>query len=131
MSLDAIREQALDHWAPQPGEIAGEGLEESLEAGKVLYFPRLRFSFDGDEQRFLSEQWADGKAKNISFRGVNKPLQGAQGSAVRGIGTGNIGEVNSDTGNRNSSIVQFCFNRVQVCCGNKLRINAYRSGILS
>jgi hypothetical protein len=82
MSLDAIREQALDHWAPQPGEIAGEGLEESLEAGKVLYFPRLRFSFDGDEQRFLSEQWADGKAKNISFRGVNKPLQGAQGSAA-------------------------------------------------
>lgn len=80
MSLDVIREQALDHWAPQPGEIAGEGLEESLEAGKVLYFPRLRFSFDGDEQRFLTEQWADGKAKNISFRGVHKPLQGAQGS---------------------------------------------------
>lgn len=80
MSLDVIREFTLDHWLPTPGELADEGLEETLEAGNVLYFPRLRFSFDDEEPRFLSGQWADGKAKNISFRGVDKPLHGAQGS---------------------------------------------------
>jgi hypothetical protein len=48
----------------------------------VLFFPKLRFSFEGDEARFLSEQWSDGKAKNISYRGGHLPLQGAQGDAV-------------------------------------------------
>ena len=81
MSLDVVRKLDLDHWDPLPGEVPGGGLEETLESGKVLFFPHLRFDFAGDESRFLSEQWSDGKAKNISFRGPDFPLQGAQGSA--------------------------------------------------
>lgn len=81
MSLDAIRKVDLDHWEPRPGEIPGGGLEQVLESGKVLFFPHLRFEFSADEARFLSEQWSDGKAKNISYRGQDVPLQGATGSA--------------------------------------------------
>lgn len=81
MSLDVVRQLDLDHWNPLPVEVPGGGLEETLESGKVLFFPYLNFDFAGDESRFLSEQWSDGKAKNISFRGPDFPLQGAQGSA--------------------------------------------------
>ena len=81
MSLDAIRKVDLDHWEPQPGEIPGGGLEQALESGKVLFFPLLRFDFSADEARFLSEHWSNGKAKNISYRGQDAPLQGATGSA--------------------------------------------------
>jgi hypothetical protein len=81
MSLDVVRQLDLDHWNPLPVEVPGGGLEETLESGKVLFFPYLNFDFAGDESRFLSEQWSDGKAKNINFRGPDFPLQGAQSSA--------------------------------------------------
>jgi hypothetical protein len=38
-----------------------------LEAGNVLFLPRLKFALAADEQRFLSPQWSDGKAKNVSY----------------------------------------------------------------
>jgi hypothetical protein len=81
MSLDAIREFSLDQWQPSPGSLPETGLENILESGKVLFFPRLPFRFTKDEQRFLSESWSDGKAKNISLRGKASILQGARGSA--------------------------------------------------
>lgn len=80
MSLDIIREYSLDTFAPNRPDQGG--LEEVLESGKVLYFPRLAFSLAPSEQRFLSEQWSDGKAKNISFRGATEPLRGARGEAA-------------------------------------------------
>jgi len=82
MRLDVVQEFELDHWEPLPVEIPGGGLEGTLESGKVLFFPHLRFDFADDEFRFLSEQWSDGNAKNISFRGHDAPLQGAQGTAA-------------------------------------------------
>lgn len=77
MTMDIIREYDIDCWAP--GQI-GAGLEEVLEAGNVLYFPRLEFRFGADEQGFLAAAWADGKAKNISYRGESEPLRGAAGA---------------------------------------------------
>jgi len=44
----------------------------------VLVFPHLAFALTTDEQRFLSPQWSDDRAKNISFDG-NK-LKGARGA---------------------------------------------------
>jgi len=38
-----------------------------LEAGNVLFLPRLKFALAADEQRMLSPQWSDGKAKNVSY----------------------------------------------------------------
>ncbi len=80
MSLDAIREFPLDQWQPAPGSLSETGLESLLESGKVLFFPQLVFRLAEAERRFVSEQWSDGKAKNISLRGEGSILQGARGS---------------------------------------------------
>ena len=45
---------------------AAEATRE-LEAGKVLFLPRIQFALNADEQRFLSPRWLAGKAKNVSF----------------------------------------------------------------
>jgi 3-deoxy-D-manno-oct-2-ulosonic acid (Kdo) hydroxylase len=42
-------------------------ITRELEAGSVLYLPRLKFELAASEQRFLSPQWSDGKAKNVSY----------------------------------------------------------------
>lgn len=80
MSLDVMREILLEHWSPTKEEMAHDGLEEALETGKILFFPRLTFPFADAEQCFLSEVWSDGKTKNISYRGMDVPLKGVQGS---------------------------------------------------
>lgn len=77
MSPSTIRECAITTWNPAP---SGEEWTERLEAGEVLYFPQLAFQPTTAEQRFLSEAWTDGKAKNISLRQDGQPLRGAQGA---------------------------------------------------
>lgn len=77
MSMDVIHELTVEDWAPDLQGIGSQ--EDTLESGKVLYFPRLRFTLSDREKRFLTEDWADGKAKNISYRGAELPLFGAQG----------------------------------------------------
>ena len=39
----------------------------ALETGNVLFLPRLQFALAAEEQRLLSPQWSDGKAKNVSY----------------------------------------------------------------
>ena len=51
----------------------------TLEGGGILMLPHLAFRLNADEARFLSPQWADGSAKNISFDGV--ALKGAAGAS--------------------------------------------------
>ncbi len=80
MNLDVIREFSLHQWRPGARDLPEGCPEDSLESGKVLFFPRLRFDLDDSETRFVDESWADGKAKNISYRGNGEPLRGAQGS---------------------------------------------------
>lgn len=80
MVTQVIRELSIDHWDAAPGGDSKAGLEAELESGQVLYFPNLAFTFAADEARFLTEGWSDGKAKNISLRQSNQPLQGAAGS---------------------------------------------------
>lgn len=79
MNVDIIKEYGIDQWEPTPPEGIAQGLEEVLEAGNVLHFPWLAFPFGSDEKRFLAASWADGKAKNISYRGPAEPLRGAAG----------------------------------------------------
>ncbi|MGV3653658.1 MAG: Kdo hydroxylase family protein [Noviherbaspirillum sp.] len=59
-----------------------EGVQEAwiaaLEAGKVLYFPRLKFSLSAREQRFLTPAVRDPKARNISL-GTDGRIKGALG----------------------------------------------------
>lgn len=80
MSVDIIHEIPIDTWEPAPAGDGAGGLEEGLETGQLFFFPRLSFRFAGSEQKFLSDRWSDGKAKNISFRGASSPIRGAQGT---------------------------------------------------
>lgn len=72
---DIICELGIDSWVP--GRVDG-ALEEYLEAGNLLYFPKL--AFDTGERALLSTDWSNGKAKNISLRDPAGPLRGAQGA---------------------------------------------------
>lgn len=40
----------------------------TLESGRLLYAPRLRFALMVGEGRFLSPNCLDGKSKNVSLR---------------------------------------------------------------
>ncbi|MBI1889941.1 MAG: Kdo hydroxylase family protein [Burkholderiales bacterium] len=53
----------------------------ALEAGKVLYFPRLAFQTAPEEQRFYTPSIRDAKARNISL-GASENLKGASGDAA-------------------------------------------------
>ena len=66
-------------WGNDP-QSPENGFESTLEAGGVLYFPKLNFTLTQSETRFLDPAWSDGKSKNISYRGPDAPLQGASGS---------------------------------------------------
>lgn len=51
---------------------------DQLENGHILYFPHLSFSLSQDEQVFLSPQYADPHAKNISYHAECNKLWGVQ-----------------------------------------------------
>ena len=53
---------------------------EALEDGKLLYFPRLAFGLSTEEQRFLSPEISDPRAKNVSFDPRIGTLKHAVGS---------------------------------------------------
>lgn len=52
----------------------------ALEAGKLLYFPRLGFAVQPQEQALLREDMLSAKARNVSL-GADGVLKGAAGSA--------------------------------------------------
>lgn len=79
MPLDVVSEFPRNSWGNDTLSSEG-GLESTLEAGRVLYFPKLNFNLSETETRFLDPVWSDGKSKNISYRGADVPLQGASGS---------------------------------------------------
>ena len=68
----------LDNWRPQIAPQLSDHLAMSLEKGKVLCLPNMRFQLSEAEQRFLSPAWLSGKRKNISLEGDS--VRGANGS---------------------------------------------------
>lgn len=67
-------------WRPAPTPEAQRDAAHALESGAVLVFPRLAFAMSASERRFLSADWSDERAKNISLDGG--ALKGARGSAA-------------------------------------------------
>ena len=57
----------LAQWHQPLDPAAAAEATRELETGNVLFLPRLKFALTGDEQRFLSPAWSDGKAKNVSY----------------------------------------------------------------
>ena len=74
--MEALEQLDLRGWTgPLPGELTDRA-ERALEAGKIVYAPRLRFELSESEQRFLSPQYLNGKSKNISFNPATEALGG-------------------------------------------------------
>jgi len=70
-----IVELDLNEWrVPTPNE----AWIEALEAGKVLYFPRLGFEFQPEERKFLDPKLLAADVRNISLDGNGK-LKGVVG----------------------------------------------------
>ena len=63
----ALETLPFRHWNTQPDANQAAQITAALERGKVLFLPQLAFDLTVDEQRFLSPQWSDGQAKNISY----------------------------------------------------------------
>ena len=57
----------LAQWNEPCAPAAAARAVRELEAGNVLLLPRLNFALTDAELRFLSPQWSDGKAKNVSY----------------------------------------------------------------
>src|SRR4029079_9818924 len=51
---------------------------KSIEDGHIRFFPHLAFSLLSEEQQFLSPDFADPHAKNISFHAGTNKLWGVQ-----------------------------------------------------
>ena len=77
--MTAIATLDLTNWGQAPTPDAQQTAVLTLEGGGVLVLPHLAFNLRPDEVRFLSPQWSDGRAKNISFDG--RALKGARGTA--------------------------------------------------
>jgi hypothetical protein len=76
--MSALVTVDIDTWSPAVPADATERLARSVEAGKVLVFPRLGFALEPAERRFLDVRWSDGRAKNISLDG--ETIKGATGT---------------------------------------------------
>src|SRR2546430_4100482 len=81
MSATLLEELTLDAWNPVLTAAAQAAAIDTLEAGRILYLPRLAFALLPHEQRFLSAEWSDGETKNINLRGGERRLRGARGGS--------------------------------------------------
>jgi hypothetical protein len=76
--MTAIVSLDITSWQPALTPEPQQTAIRTLEGGGVLVLPHLAFELLTDEGRFLSPQWSDGSAKNISLEGA--ALRGARGA---------------------------------------------------
>jgi hypothetical protein len=69
----------LTGWRPVLAPGVQEAAVRAIEDGRVLVLPHVGFALSDHERRFLSPDWSDGRAKNISLDGAR--LKGARGTA--------------------------------------------------
>ena len=77
--MSAIVTLDLAEWRPVLAPGVQDAAVGAIENGGVLVLPRLGFALSERERRFLSPNWSDGRAKNISLDGTR--LKGARGTA--------------------------------------------------
>lgn len=68
----------IEGWQPALPPGVQESAVRALEGGGVVLLPHVNFALSDAEQRFLSPQWSDGRAKNVSLDGTR--LKGARGA---------------------------------------------------
>src|SRR5262245_1521028 len=69
----------IEGWRPALSASVQDSAVRALEGGGVVVLPRVSFAMTAGERRFLSPEWSDGRAKNVSLDGAR--LRGAQGNA--------------------------------------------------
>ena len=74
--MDVLSTLEIDRWEGPFSEDNQARAVEALEAGRLLYLPRLSFAIGDAERRFLSPDWSNGKAKNISYDPSQGRLRG-------------------------------------------------------
>ncbi|MDB6061935.1 MAG: 3-deoxy-D-manno-oct-2-ulosonic acid (Kdo) hydroxylase [Verrucomicrobiaceae bacterium] len=75
--MQVLLESFISAWQALVSDEDRTTLIDALEAGKILYFYSLAFSFSDFEKKFLSPHWLDGSRKNISLQGDT--VRGARG----------------------------------------------------
>lgn len=80
--MNFLQELPLDSWTPRVSDAERASAQKALETGGILYLPRLRFGLSRPEARFLSPEWSDAKAKNISLRPGDPAPHGARGDTA-------------------------------------------------
>jgi hypothetical protein len=78
--MSAVVTLDLTSFRPALAPDAQVAAARALEDGGVLILPHVGFTLSATERRFLSPEWSDGRAKNISLEGA--VLRGARGSAA-------------------------------------------------
>ena len=68
----------LTSFRPELTREARQAAVHAIEDGSVLVLPHVNFVLTPSERRFLSAEWSDGRAKNISLDGAT--LKGARGT---------------------------------------------------
>jgi hypothetical protein len=80
--MEILEQIDVERWdGPFPAQVTAN-IAASLEAGKVLFAPRLHFELTGSERRFLSPAYLDGKSKNISYRPATGALGGTKSTGA-------------------------------------------------
>ena len=87
--MNSLKEFDFNCWDPIINSSLSDQVIAALEGGQVVVLPHLAFNLLPEEESFLSSNWSDKKAKNISLR-PNAGLRGATGSeldmlALRGM----------------------------------------------
>jgi hypothetical protein len=77
-----VLEMPFEHWDLTPGPEEQAAAVAAVESGRVLWFPHLAFALEAGEHRFLSADWSDRRAKNISLDSRTGILAGALGSTA-------------------------------------------------
>ena len=80
--MNSLHELPFDSWSPRVTDAERASAQKALETGGILFLPRLRFGLTESETRFLSPEWSDAKAKNISLKPGDPMPHGTKGSAA-------------------------------------------------
>ncbi|QLH41768.1 MAG: Kdo hydroxylase family protein [Coxiellaceae bacterium] len=78
--MDTILPMNLDSVTAPLNEDERHTAATALESGQVIYLPQLPFALALEERSFLAPEFADPKAKNISFNPNNGKLKGVVGN---------------------------------------------------
>ena len=80
--METITTLKLDAWDQSPGHGQSDAAVQALEAGQVLWLPRLHFRLEADEQGLLQPgRLESARAKNINLSADGATLRGVEGHA--------------------------------------------------